>query len=378
MRILKIVHTADLHLGSYFSSTPEIAANRKLEQLENLREIVNSCTKASASVLLIAGDLFDSLRCDRQLLNEVQSILGGSGVRVFIAPGNHDPATPDSAYFAEGWPENVHIFKGGLEGVEITEGDVKACIWGLGFRHSVEAECLLPSFTPKDGMINILLMHSELVPGDSAESRYNPVTFRRLQSLGVDYCALGHAHKPSVTASGEFVVCSCGCPCGRGFDEPGEHGVYAGYVGRGFSHMEFTPLPGRRYYTEKIDVSGCEATDAFCAAIKDFLSKNVGEGWSEHIYDITLLGALAKGIMPDSQAIAKRLMDELHYARVTDMTTTELDLDALMKDTGLRGAFVRTIVSRMEKDEAGRARYERALLYGLRAFDGEVRINEDH
>jgi len=32
----------------------------------------------------------------------------------------------------------------------------------------------------------------------------------------------------------------------------------------------------------------------------------------------------------------------------------------------------------MEKDEANRQRYERALLYGLRAFDGEVRISEDY
>lgn len=378
MKVFKIIHTADLHLGSYFSSTPEIAANRKLEQLDTLREIVGMCTEHSASALLIAGDLFDSLRCDRQLLNDVQGILGECPVQVFITPGNHDPATPDSPYVAEEWPENVHIFKKGIEAVEVRDGDVSACIWGLGFRHSVEAESLLEDFRPRDNMINILMMHAELVPGENAESRYNPVTFERLASLGVDYCAIGHIHKPEVKAAGEFVVCNPGCPSGRGFDETGEHGVYSGYVGRGFSHMEFTPTASRRYLVEKIDVSGCETTDSFAAAVTDYLEKVVGEGWQEHIYDITLLGALSKGVMPDSQAVARLLMEELHYARVTDMTTTELDLDALMKDTSLRGAFVRTIVSRMEKDEANRQRYERALLYGLRAFDGEVRISEDY
>ena len=142
--------------------------------------------------------------------------------------------------------------------------------------------------------------------------------------------------------------------------------------------MEFVPTGSRKYLIEKIDVSGCETTDSFARTIKDYLAKVVGEGWQENIYDITLIGALNKGVLPDSQAIARLLMDELHYARVTDMTTTELDLDALMKDTSLRGAFVRTIVSRMEKDEANRQMYERALLYGLRAFDGEVRISEDY
>ena len=378
MKVFKIIHTADLHLGSYFSSTPEIAANRKLEQLDTLREIVNMCTEHSASALLIAGDLFDSLRCDRQLLTDVQGILGECPVRVFITPGNHDPATPDSPYVSEEWPENVHIFKKEIECVEVRDGEVSACIWGLGFRHSVEAESLLEDFSPRDNMINILMMHAELVPGENAESRYNPVTFERLAALGVDYCAIGHIHKPEVKSYGEFVVCNPGCPSGRGFDETGEHGVYSGYVGRGFSHMEFTPTASRKYLAEKVDVSGCETTDSFAAAVTGYLSKVVGEGWQENIYDITLLGSLGKGVMPDAQAVARLLMDELHYARVTDMTTTELDLDALMKDTTLRGAFVRTIVSRMEKDEANRQRYERALLYGLRAFDGEVRVSEDY
>ncbi len=378
MKVFKIVHTADLHLGSYFSSTPEIAANRKLEQLDTLREIVAMCSEHSALALFISGDLFDSLRCDRQLLADVQGILGECPVRVFITPGNHDPATPDSPYVTEEWPENVHIFKGGIECVEVREGDVSACIWGLGFRHSIEAESLLTRFKPRDNMINILMMHTEVVPGESAESRYNPVAFERLASLGVDYCAIGHGHKQVVRTAGEFVVCNPGCPSGRGFDETGEHGVYAGYVSKGFSHMEFVPTSSRKYLAEKIDVSGCETTDSFARTVMEYLAKNVGEGWQENIYDITLLGALAKGVMPDSQAVARLLMEELHYARVTDMTTTELDLDALMKDTTLRGAFVRTIVSRMEKDEANRQRYERALLYGLRAFDGEVRVNEDY
>lgn len=376
VKVFKIIQTADLHLGSYFSSTPEIAANRKLEQLDTLRRIVAIGTEHSAAALLIAGDLFDSLRCEQQLLTDVKDILKHSGMRVFITPGNHDPATPDSSYIDSEWPDNVHIFKGGIECVELKDEGV--CVWGVGFRHSIEAECILGDFTPKDNCINILVMHSELVPNENAESRYNPVTFERLQSLGVDYCAIGHIHKPETQSSGEFVVCNCGCPSGRGFDEQGDHGVYAGYVGKGFSHVEFVSTGSRKYLTEKIDVSGCEASGDFCGVITAFLQKAVGDDYKNNIYDIVLIGSLGKGILPDAHSISKLLMEEIHYVRITDMTTTELDLDALMKDTSLRGAFVRTIVARMEKDDKNRLRYERALLYGLRAFDGEVRIYENY
>ncbi len=377
MKILKLVHTADLHLGSHFSSTPEIAAKRKLEQVQSLRDIVKVCHEKEAAALLIAGDLFDSVRVDSQLLAEVQSILGDSGVYVYISPGNHDPATPDSSYLASEWPENVHIFTGGLECVEVP-GSGGAYIWGLGFRHSHEVDSLLEDFTPHDGKINILLMHSEVMPDGAAESRYNPISHDRLISLGMDYCALGHIHKPNTFSYGERMYCSPGCPSARGFDEPGEHGVYAGYVGCNFASMSFVPLNCRRYYTDKVDVSGCEVVADFASRITAALQKTVGSDYKDQIYDITLCGALSKGVMPDTPSIAKVLMDELHYIRLTDITTTELDIDTLMKDNSLRGSFVRTIVNRMEQDGKNRDLYLRALLYGLRAFDGEVRVHEDY
>jgi len=376
MKVLKLVHTADLHIGSHFSSTPEISAKRKFEQMQSLRDIIKICHEKDASVLLIAGDLFDCVRVEPQLLSEVQSILGESGLRVFISPGNHDPATPDSSYLSSEWPENVHIFTGDLECVEIPESN--AYIWGLGFRHSHEMESLLGEFTPYDGKINVLMMHSEVVSDTSPESRYNPITHDRLVSLGVDYCALGHIHKPTSVSFGERMYCSPGCPSARGFDEPGVHGVYAGYVGYNFTSMNFVPLNCRRYYVDKIDVSGCEVVSDFVTRITTALQKTVGSDYCEHIYDITLCGALSKGIMPDTPAIAKVLMDELHYIRLTDITTTELDIDTLMRDNTLRGSFVRTIVDRMEQDDRNRDLYLRALLYGLRAFDGEVKVNEDY
>lgn len=376
MRILKIVHTADLHLGSYFTSTPEIAAQRRSEQLDTLRSIVALCEENTADALLICGDLFDSMRVEPQLVREVQDILGACGFLVFITPGNHDPATPDSCYMDEGWPENVHIFKGGIERVDL-EGK-KTSIWGLGFRHSIEVDSLLTDFKPDDNYINILMMHSELVPDDSAESRYNPITKEKLLSLGMDYCALGHIHKAQAEQVGEFMFVNPGCPEGRGFDELGDKGVYAGHVGKGFVHMEFVSTCKRKYFAERVDVSGCSVVSEFCDKITSALSKTSGDEYLNNIYSLTLIGALPKGIMPDIQAITKKLMETMHYVKLTDMTTTELDINALMKDNSLRGAFVRNIVSKIEKDERGRDKYLRALLYGLRAFDGEVKIHEDN
>ena len=377
MKIVRIVHTADLHLGSFFGSTPEIADRRAAEQLDTLRAITNLVLEREADALLICGDLFDAPQAPPQLLREVQDILGECPVDIFITPGNHDPATPDSCYFDENWPDNVHIFTGELEKLELSGKG--AYIWGCGFRRSAEENSILPDFAaPDESSINILMMHAELVSGEDSQSRYNPITIERINSLGMDYVALGHAHTASLTRSGDLVCCIPGCPSGRGFDELGDKGAYAGHVGKRFAHVEFVPLGARRYRTGRINVSGCSVVSEFCAKIFSSLERLLGNDYSDDIFDITLTGALPRGVMPDTAAITRQLMERLHYARVSDMTTTELDISTLMNDHSLRGAFVRTVLGKIDKDEPGRDQYLRALLYGLRAFDGEVRINEDN
>lgn len=376
MRILKIVHTGDLHLGSLFTSTPEVATQRKIDQLETLRKIIDICNERESDVLLIAGDLFDSLKVDARLLSETKDILTTCGCDVFITPGNHDPATPDSCYaHGEDWPSNVHIFKGGLECIEIPSKN--ACIWGAAFRRSFQLESLLTEMKPDDSKINILLMHGELYTGANCESRYNPISAEQLCSLGVEYVALGHVHKSELHKSGDFLYGYCGTPEGRGFDEQGDKGIFAGYVSLGFAHMDYISTCSRKYIGDTVDVSGCSTTSEFVNSILTTLEKRYGADYPLNLYDITLRGELPRGVMADIPMLVTALKDKLHFVRFTDTTTTELDIDMLGKDTTLRGAFARAISSKIQKDEKNRDKYLRALLYGLRAFDGEVIISDD-
>ena len=154
--------------------------------------------------------------------------------------------------------------------------------------------------------------------------------------------------------------------------------MFVGYVGLDFREIKFRSICKRRYVTEKIDVSGCSVVSEFCDKILKVISALPEGSWTDNIYDITLTGALPKGVMPDLHGITNRLRESVCYAVMSDMTTVELDFNALMKDNSLRGAFVRNIAVKLEKDQKNRDKYLRALLYGLRAFDGEVKINEDN
>lgn len=375
MTTFNIVHTADLHLGSLFSSTPEVAAERKGEQLDTLKQIMDICVSRNADALLIAGDMFDSMKVERRLLDDVKEMLSHYDVRIFITPGNHDPATPDSCYNEE-WPENVHIFRGGMEKVEIPEKNT--CVWGAGFTKTSCDETMLREFMPVSSRINVLMLHGELTTSEFSDSRYNPIFEEVLKNCGADYVALGHIHSYEHYECNDFLYCYSGTPAGRGFDETGEKGVLCGYAAKGFAHMDFYPLDIRQYFTEKLDVSGCESTQQFAGRIITVLRDRHGEKFSKHLYDLTLIGALENGVVPSLPDITKRLRETVFYARLTDMTTTSLNLELLMNDGTLKGAFVRKMVNKMQNDSRNRDKYMRALLYGLRAFEGDVTINEDY
>ncbi len=375
MTTFNIVHTADLHLGSLFSSTPEVAAERKGEQLDTLQQILDVCVSHDADALLIAGDMFDSMKVGRRLLDDVKEMIGKSNIRVFITPGNHDPATPDSCYNEE-WPDNVHIFRGGMEKVEIPEKNT--CVWGAGFTKTSCEETLLKDFMPINSRINVLVLHGELTSSEFSDSRYNPISETALKNCGADYVALGHIHGYEHYECNDFLYCYSGAPAGRGFDELGEKGVLCGYVAKGFARMDFQPLNSRQYFIEKLDVSGCESTQQFAGRIITVLRDRHGEKFANHLYDLTLIGALENGVVPSLPDITKRLRETLFYARLTDMTTTSLNLELLMNDGTLKGAFVRKMVNKIQNDSRNRDKYMRALLYGLRAFEGDVTINEDY
>ncbi len=375
MTTFRIVHTSDLRLGSLFSATPEVAGQRKLEQLDTLKQILDTCTETKADALLIAGNLFDSMKVERQLLDDVKEMMSHYDLYIFITPGRHDPATPDSCYHEE-WPQNVHIFRGGMEKVEIPERNT--CVWGAGFTKSSCDETLLKNFMPVSSRMNVLVMHGQLTDTPHSDSSCNPILRDALRECGADYVALGGVPTYEHYEENDFLYCYPGSPAGRGFDEEGEKGLLVGYVSKGFARMEFRPLDSRMYYTERIDVSGCESTREFAGRIVAVLRDRHGETFSHHLYDITMSGSLENGAIPSLPEITARLRQSLFYARLTDRTTTSMDLELLMNDSTLKGAFVRKIVSKMQSDSRNRDKYMRALIYGLRAFDGEIEIDENY
>ena len=121
---MRIVVCADAHLDSVHPTFKSSAVKTKLRQEEQrlaFSKAINEVKRIDAHILLLPGDLFNEGSVSQDtiafLINSFKSI---PDTFVVISPGNNDPASYGSAYLTTEWPENVYIFRRGLEAVSYT------------------------------------------------------------------------------------------------------------------------------------------------------------------------------------------------------------------------------------------------------------------
>lgn len=120
--LIKILHTADVHLDSPLRSlalrNSDLRDAVAAASRSAFRGLVDFAISEQLSAVLISGDLFDgkerSARTGAFLMAELDR-LGDAGIRVFYIKGNHDAENPITGTLD--LPAHVHAFdaRGGME-----------------------------------------------------------------------------------------------------------------------------------------------------------------------------------------------------------------------------------------------------------------------
>lgn len=360
--MLKFIHGADFHLDSAFAALPpRQAAARRRESRELPQRLANYVNQNGIELVLLAGDLFDSASAYRDTAESLSAALGQMAAQVYIAPGNHDWYGPGSPYLTVQWPDNVHIF---------TQPHLEAMAWpekrlvlhGAAFTASEQSAGFLSGFAaPKDSNLHIGLLHGEI---DPAEARYDPIWKEEIAASGLAYLALGHIHKRTEPLTCGRTVCVWpGCPEGRGFDELGEKGFYAGTIDdTGKVALAFVPFARRRYEILTVDVTGQAPRAAIEAALP---TETV-----QDLYRILLTGETGEG-GAQAEALQEALADRFYALEIRDQTRLAEDLWARAAEDSLRGLFLRDLKSRLDsaRTEEERQRITMAARFGLAALD---------
>ena len=375
MNTVKILHTADLHLGSHRTGVK----SGKSEIENTFLRIIDLCKIQRVDFLLIAGDLFDtpfvSAEDASRIISSINQI---PDTIVAISPGNHDYVCPGSVYLKYKFPDNTIIFSSFMEYVDFPEKGVR--LWGAGFTDRFENFALLKK--PDDlnpEMINLCVLHGETVT-DGSSSQYNPITPSAIENSGFDYIALGHIHKRSdIFKLGKTRFAYSGCPDGMGFDEPGEQGVYLGTVSQNTCEFDYIPTSSRQYIIESIDISSCANSVDAAGIVKEYICTKFGYSFNDNLYRISLTGSIAPDISVSAAQVQALLLNSFNYIEVLDKTDSDISqLETLKNENSLRGIFVQKILKKIKSapDEEIQI-YKNALKIGLRAFGKGVKLDDN-
>lgn len=377
---LKILHTADLHMGSPFTGSgfdADRIKQRKKDLFDCFSGILKTAQKKKVDLIIISGDLFEENRVKLSEINSIlQSLSETAPIRVILLPGNHDHIRPGGYYDWLQMPPNVFLFRN-REFDRFEFEDLSLAVYGSAFNSQEDSERILSRLRFDDNRkYRIAAFHGSLIPeGDETNVKYRPFSETEISDLGIDYVALGHYHKPLIMKNthGRIIASYPGSPEPLNFGETHTHSFNIVTIENNSVNIETIPSSIRKYFMLNIDCSGMNTEKDVTAACRKTASSAAAES---DIIGFNLKGRLEKGLKFDKDVIAAEMRKHYFWVKVTDETYPDIDIESISREETTRGGFARHMLELMEaeRQSADTEKIERlndALFYGLSALDGK-------
>ena len=404
--MVKLIHTADLHLDSAFRSrfTKEEAENRRQKQLMAWKELLSFAVEKKVQGILIAGDLFDSPVVSHGTMDFFLSTVSEHPeISFFYLRGNHD--TENTFRFQENLPKNLFLFsdKGKkyrlndrllLAGVEYgtkdisfgenegaTQGAGQAAEQGVGQENAHGAEALSKSESEseeeskflklKEEDCNILLLHGALyqgTPKGEAVQGEEGIFLKNLEKLPLSYIALGHIHKGGEGKLNNGALWAYpGCLQGRGFDEEGERGFLYLKVEEEKKEIrkEFISIKQGEFRILEIELLEDEGTLACLKKIEVEMEK--AGIVKEDSLRIILKGKKGLEQERNLRYLQLQLQDSVFFLEIRDECELSWNREEAMQEKSLKGEFLRVLAA---ADNLSKEEQEEIIALGMGLLQG--------
>lgn len=355
---MKILHTADLHLGSAMNAklSPEKTKERRAELFSTFEKLAERASLAEARIFIIAGDLFDTKTLLKKDIERTVGVIESHpDIDFLYLFGNHEK----NALLESGraLPSNLKFF--GKDWTYFTYGDVTVA--GRGEM----TDGMFKTLSVKPDGKTVVVLHGAV--GDRCDGE--TVGLKDAKDIGIDYIALGHYHSYGVhKVDDRCVAVYSGTPEGRGFDECGEKGyVIIDTDGRRVEH-KFYPIARRTIHHLAVDIS----TAVSMNNINDAVATALSAARYSDLVRVELVGTHPESLFPDKMGIETRYKDRYYYFEVKDSSKIEINPETYKGDKSLKGEFIRLCIENSDLSDEDR---EAVIRVGLSALlGGEIEL----
>jgi len=360
--MLRLLHTADVHLGARHADLGEQAAAQRERQFAAFKAMVDLAVAEKVDVVLVAGDLFDSNTQPRRSVERVAAELKrliASKIRTVLIPGTHDVYDRSSLYRVHdlaalaGSTEDddlVTVLTPDRPSVHLAACDV--IVHGPVFASKRAPHSPLRDLKVVGGegaTWHVGMVHGSLAIPDRTDR--DEVVFSReeIESSGLDYLALGHWHSAQQGRAGSTTWAYAGAPEPVAVTQDGAGKVLLVELAEGNGKRTVTieeRVVGRTRF-EKLDLDAATVRDqpAIVAAI-------AAKADPDLVLDARLTGVRPDELDFSTDEIEEQLKASFLKLRVRDQSVPALTQGSLPSPDTIPGAFIRNVEGRIAELEA--------------------------
>ena len=373
LRVLRLLHTADVHLGARHKDLGEVAAAQRERQFTAFQATVNLALDEKVDLFLVAGDLFDSNTQPRRSVERVAAELKRlalASVRTVILPGTHDVYDRASIYRAYDLAALAGVSADSGLIVVLTpdrpEADfpvLDATVYGRPFATKRAPNSPLAGFRAGDGdkrTWRIGVVHGALLIPDKTDHDEVVFTNDEVAHSGLDYLALGHWHSSQQGRAGRVTYAYAGAPEPIALDQDRAGKVLLVTLDKAPNGARTVKVDSRqvgRTRFEKVDL------DAISIASQPaFIEQLRGRADPDVVLDVRITGVRPDELDLDIDEIEGALAPQFLKIRVRDASTPALSEGLLPPADTILGAFIRDVEGRIAELEADQKAVEAAEL----------------
>jgi DNA repair exonuclease SbcCD nuclease subunit len=360
--MLRLLHTADVHLGARHADLGDAASAQRARQLAAFTAAIDLAIEERVDLFVVAGDLFDSNVQPRRSVERAAAELArlvAARIRTVLVPGTHDVYDRSSVYRAY----DLKAMAGSREPDDLLTvltpdrpwvhlQALDAVVHGPCFAtkrapHSPLRDIGATDAPPATWRIGVL--HAALsIPGRTDGDEV-VITTDEIAASGLDYLALGHWHSAHVAKAGSVRYAYAGAPEPVAVDQDRAGKVLLvtldeGPTGRSVGIEERT-VGRTRFERQELDAGGVGSQAALVAKLRALADPDL-------VLDVRLIGVRPDELDLDPTEVEDALKGAFLRLRVRDLSRPPLSEGALPPAETVTGAFIRNVEGRIADLEA--------------------------
>ena len=368
-RMLRLIHTADVHLGARHDDLGEQASAQRERQFAAFKAAIDLAIAEKVDLFLIAGDLFDSNVQPRRSVERVAAELKRlveARIRTVIIPGTHDVYDRASIYraydlpaLAGNGPDDDFVTVLDPETTSVHLGTCDVRVHGPVFATKRAPHSPLQDIDGKGDEAGVTwrigMVHGAIaIPGKTDRDEV-VITTEEIAATNLDYLALGHWHSAQAGKAGSVTYAYAGAPEAVALDQDRAGKVLLVELnerdGARTVTVEERQVGKTRFERHELDAGAQTTQPAMIESLR-------GLGDPDLVLDVRLVGVRPDELDLDIEEMETALAPNFLKVRIRDASVPALTEGALPSPDTIAGAFIRDLEARIAELEATGAEAE--------------------